>query len=373
MEVEVFAPVDIRSEEEVSLANAYADHHERLENFIFMYAIPAQLYRRWGIEFHSALGYAILFGIFFVMILVPGALLGTFTSWPVDMPPLRLAAYSIVLGFLNVMSLVLAQNAAFKISALHRCLRNPEQIRALIRWDRIWFGPRMSAVMGGGITLVLLVILYGLNLEISGVRLPVVTLWVCGIVTIFLGQFSFSTAMIFFEFRKLSTCQYELYKLNPYDTYALQRTTRGLKQLGLVSTMSLPFFLFLLLIVLPEKSGLNIPITVGFLLLTYLAAAIGILFPLSFLGGLVKREKWKLLMPLQGELNQLADRIHTMSTDELKYFELLHNVYDSLRNAKENFLSLGSVARIVGALMLSTITVILTTYVQGILSSLGFH
>ena len=33
-----------------TLADAYADRHERLDNFVFMYAIPSRLMARLGIE-----------------------------------------------------------------------------------------------------------------------------------------------------------------------------------------------------------------------------------------------------------------------------------------------------------------------------------
>jgi len=169
---------------------------------------------------------------------------------------------------------------------------------------------------------------------------------------------------VFFEFRKLSTCRFDLYKLNPFDTYALQQTSAGLKQLGMVSMTSLPFFLLVLLMVFPGGSDLNVPITAGFLFVAYLATAIGILFPLGFLGGLVRAEKWRLLGPLQAELNQLADGIPAMSKDEHEYFIRLQTYYQTLRDTKDSFLSVSSVARIGGALLLSTVTVILTAVVQ---------
>ena len=160
-------PLDAQSEDEETLANAYANQHELLDNFIFMYALPARLFRRYGIELHSGLGYFLLFGIFFLTIFIPGLIITAVTSWWVGMPPLRLALVSASLAVLNVLALSMAQPAAYKISALHRVLRDVEQIRALMVWDRLWFGPKMSALMGGSITIVLLVILYLLNMSVT--------------------------------------------------------------------------------------------------------------------------------------------------------------------------------------------------------------
>jgi hypothetical protein len=190
------------------------------------------------------------------------------------------------------------------------------------------------------------------------------------VIAVFLGQFSFSTSMIFFEFKKLSTCQFDLYRLNPFDTFAIQKTSRGLKQLGMVSTFSLPCFLLVLLIVLPQGSALNIPITASFLLLNYLAVVIGILFPLGFLGNIVKAEKWRLLTPLQAEMNQIAAGLPNISNSEYRHYMHLQSIYQALHDAKDSFLSLGALARIGGALLLSTTTVLLTSVVQAYLQKI---
>lgn len=355
---------EIRSQEEVALANTYACQHERLDNFIFMYAVPSRLFKKYGIELYSQQGYFLLFGLFLVIIFIPGLILTALTSQWDEMNPIRLAGLAIVLSALNVLALFLAQTAAFKISALHRTLRDLEQIQALISWDRVWFGPKISALMGSTISVVLLAILYWLNFSVNGISLPATILWICAVVTIFLGQFSFSTMMIFYEFKKLSACCFELYKLNPYDTFQIQRTSTGLKQLGLVSTITLPLFLLVLLIVLPGGSSLNVPVTGGFLFMSYLATAIGILFPLGFLGDIIKAEKWRLLNPLQVELNQLATKLQALSKNDYEYFMRLQTSYQNIRNTRDSFLSIGAIARIIGTLLLATFSVVLPAVIQ---------
>ncbi len=362
--IDVTASSETRSQEEVALANAYADQHERLDNFVFMYAIPSRLFRRYGIEIFSRLGYVLLSGVYFCIIFIPGLILTALTSQWAEMNPVRLAVLAVLLSALNVAALILAQTAAYRISALHRRLRDLAQIQALISWDRLWFGPKMSALMGGAISVVLLVTLYWLNLNVNGIRLPATILWICAVITIFLGQFSFSTTMIFFEFKKLSTCRFELYKLNPYDTFQIQRTSHGLKQLGLVSMITLPLFLLILLVVLPEGSSLNVPITAAFLFMAYLAVAIGILFPLGFLGDIVKAEKWRLLSPIQAQLNQLATGLQALPEKDYEYFMRLQTLYQTTRLTPDSFLSIGSIARIIGTLLLATFSVVLPAIIE---------
>ncbi|MBZ0303606.1 MAG: hypothetical protein K8J31_27955 [Anaerolineae bacterium] len=362
--VDVLKSPEVRSQQEVNLANIYANQHERLDNFVFMYAVPSNLLKKFGIEIYSGRGYLLLFGIYFVTVFIPGLLITALTSQWMEMTPLRLAIVAAVLSALNVIVLIIGQVAAYKISALHRLLRGVEEIQALIQWDRRWFGPRISALMGGIISAAFLVILYLLNLEVDRIQLPATILWVCTVIAIFLGQFSFSTMMIFFEFRKLSTRQFELYRLNPYDTFHIQRTSAGLKQLGLVSTVSLPFFLLVLLTVLPEGSSLNVPITAGFLLMCYMATAIGILFPLGFLGNIVKVAKWQLLGPIQAELNHLAPRLLSLSKEDYEHFIRLQTVYQTIKDTKDSFLGFSAVARIGGTVLLATISVLLPAVIQ---------
>lgn len=355
---------ETQSPEAAALANIYANQHERLDNFIFMYAAPSSLFRKLGIEIYSRRGYLLLVTIYFFTIFIPGFILTALTSQWAEMPFLRLVLAAASLSVLNVIALIIAQAAAYKISALHRTLQDVEQIRALIQWDRRWFGPGISALMGGIISLALLIILYLLSFSLNGIRLPATTLWICAVITVFLGQFSFSTTMVFFEFKKLSTCRFGLYKLNPYDTFQLQRTGTGLKQLGMVSTFSIPLFLLVLLLVLPEGSSLNVPITAGFLFMYYLAAAVGILFPLGFLGEIVKAEKWRLLGPIQAELNQLTARLRSLSKDDYEYFIHLQTLYQTINTTKDSFLSFSSIARIGGTLLFATVSVVIPAIIE---------
>jgi hypothetical protein len=362
--MDVITSAEIRSQEEVALANLYANQHERLDNFIFMYAIPARYFKKHGIEIHSGRGYFLFFSIFFLVIFIPGVIIAALSLGWAELSALNLALVAATLAILNVVVLIIAQTAAYKISALHRLLRYADQIRALMKWDRRWFSPKTSALMSSIIALAFLIILYILNLSVKGEKLSLLTLWVCAVITILLGQFSFSTIMVFFEFKKLATCSFELYKLNPYDTHSIQTTCTGLKQLGLASTVSLPFFLLILLLVMPEGSALNIPITAGFLLMAYIVIAIGILYPLKFLGDIIKAEKWRMLSPLQSELTQMANRIQTLSKDDYDHFIRLQMLYQAIRDAKDSFLSLSSVARIAGASLISTISVVLPSIIQ---------
>ena len=352
------------------LADMYADRHERLDQFIVMYAIPGRLFGRLGIELHTARGYLLLGVTSFVVILLPALAVAALTSSWSRTHAVQAVLVSAALAALNVLALVWAQAAAYRISAMHRALTDERQVRSLMEWDRRWYSPVMSAVMGGAIAVVFLAILYYATLLVSGIHLSSTILWFCAVVTLFLGQYSFSTVMIFVEFRKFARSTFSLYSLSPIDTRALQETSAGLKQLGIVSVVMFPLFYLVLLTVLPRDSNLNVPLTGAFLLLSYLATAIGTLFPLKFLGNIVKSEKWRVLEPMQARLNELLPRAPTLADPEYEEFRRLKSVHDSIAASDDSFLSFGVVARIVGAVGASTLTVVATAVIQSYVSGL---
>ena len=354
-----------------ALADAYADRHERLERFIFMYALPARLFATHGIELQSPRGYALLFVGLLLAILVPLLAVAAASDAASEWSPLRAITISATLAFLNVLALAVAQAAAYRISALHRSLVVPAQIEALIRWDRRWYSPGMSVLVGGAIALAFVAVLELVARNFAGVGLSAPTLFVAAVIALFLGQYSYSTAMIYFEFRRFTVCRFDLFALSPIDTPALQATASGLKGVGIVSITMFPLFVLVLLSVLPEASGLTIAVTGGFLALGYLAAGVGILFPLRFLGDIVKAEKQRLLEPLQGRLNRLVPDVPAMDAAEYAAFERLQSLHRTIADSGDSLLGIGSVARVAGAAVLSTITVVITALIQTWVQRLG--
>ena len=236
-----------------------------------------------------------------------------------------------------------------------------------MRWDGRWYSPRMSAVMGSLIAVGLLVILCYLTLAITGIGLSPTTIWFCAVVAMLLGQFSFTTAMVAAEFRGFTMRRFRLFPLAPIATFELQQTSAGLKHLGLVSATLLPLFLLVLLSVLPEGSDLNVPITAGFLVIVYLATAIGILVPLRFLGAIVRAEKQRLLEPIRLTLTEMAARVRALSDDEFEEFTRLQALHATIADSKESLLGFGSMARIASGVVLSTLTVVATSFAQSFL------
>jgi hypothetical protein len=347
-----------------TLADVYADRHERLDEFIVMYAVPRAILARIGVEFLSVRGRLLLFAFLFLSILLPAVVVAAVTGALADWLPLRAVAVSGSLALLNVFAFVVAQASAFKISALHRTLIDDDEIRRLAAWDRRWYSPMASAVFGGAIGLAFLAVLFVVHRDLTGVDLTPTAVWIAAVVTTFLGQYSFSTAMIFAEFLQFTRCHFRLYPLSPIDTRAVRTTSTGLKELGVISVTLFPLFYLVLLSVLPQVSQLIVLVTGGFLLLGYLAIAIGILFPLRFIGTIVKAEKWRVLEPIEARLTGMVARFHTLSDAEHEEFSRLAELHRRVAESKDSLLGLGAVARIAGAAALSTVTVVVTAIIE---------
>jgi hypothetical protein len=362
-------PAGHRTAAGLASAEAYARRHGRLDQYIAAYALPAALMRRVGIEFDSGRGLAAMFVLFFATIFVPviaiAALTGTLEEWL----PLRAAFVAAALATVNVVTLILIQAAVSRIVSIHRALLNEDEIQALVRWDRRWYASRTSALAGGVIATVFMVVLYVLTLNVTGIPLSPATVFVGAAVALFLGQYTFGNFMVSFEFRRFASARFSLYALSPIDTYAVQSASAGLKQLGIVSIAVFPLSYLVLFAVLPEAIELNVAVTGAFLLMNYLATGVGILLPLHFLGEIVKAEKQRFLEPLQARLNQMVAGVPDMSRDEHDSFVRLQALHATIASSKESLLDLGQVTRIIGAGALSTITVVaaalLQSWVQG--------
>ena len=345
-------------------AEAYAARHGRVDQNVFTYTMPRALLERLGIKLHSGMGYAGLFVVFFAAILIPilaiGALTGTLSEWL----PLRAVIVAGSLAILNVVTLIVVQAAVYRIVAIHRALADEDEIQALVRWDRRWYAPETSALAGGSIAIVFLVVLYLLTLNVTGIALSPATLFVSAAVALALGQYTFGNVMVSFEFRRFASSRFNLYALSPIDTYALQTASSGLKQLGIVSITLFPLSYLVLFAVLPEGSELNVAVTGAFLLLGYLATGVGILLPLHFLGEIVKAEKRRFLEPLQARLNQLVAGVPDMSREDHEAFVRLQALHGTIAASKDSFLGIGQLTRIIGAVALSTITVVAASLVQ---------
>jgi hypothetical protein len=72
------------------------------------------------------------------------------------------------------------------------------------------------------------------------------------------------------------------------------------------------------------------------------------------------------LLPLEEEarLNDLLPRLEELTEGEYERMQRLQETQDAIRDSSENLLLLGEFAKVVGALLLSMLTVVVTAFAQ---------
>jgi hypothetical protein len=128
----------------------------------------------------------------------------------------------------------------------------------------------------------------------------------------------------------------------------------------LVSTGVILFFLLLL----PAGSDLIWPVVLFLLLVQYLSAGVGVVLPRLVLGRIIRRTKEAEMETLQVRLKDLLPRVGELTEDEREEFTQLQETHDAIRDSPENLLPLGAILRNVGALLLSTATILVAAFAE---------
>ena len=65
---------------------------------------------------------------------------------------------------------------------------------------------------------------------------------------------------------------------------------------------------------------------------------------------------------LRGELNGLLARVKELTEEEYERMKRLQETHDAIHDSSENLLPVGDLAKVVGALVLSTLTIVATAF-----------
>jgi hypothetical protein len=106
------------------------------------------------------------------------------------------------------------------------------------------------------------------------------------------------------------------------------------------------------------------PIVLSLLLIEYLCTAIAVLVPRFFLERIVRAKKEEEMGILQRQLDDLLPRIRELSDEEYEEMTRLQEAHDAILDSPENFLPVGAFVKVIGALLLSTLTVLITAFAQ---------
>jgi hypothetical protein len=336
----------------------------QVENYYLNSAIDFWLVRRLGLEPLSVPG-RLVGGIFHVLtFLVPALILTALTQGRSDMPLVSWIIVAVgISGFLSTNPLTYRLVVPSRLSWT-RAIYDEADLRRLMAWCEKWYNCRVAAPVAGALTLVAIVAFYLLAVRGSGVPVAAGTLYIGAFCVFLVMQPAYLWFMMSPEAYILTTCNYELYPLSPADSVVVRRSLHGYNQLGAVNMLVATGATLFLLVLLPAGSGVIWPVVLFMLLLIYVSAGTAAMIPRLVLGRIIRRTKEAEMEKLQVRLKDLLPRVGELTEDERKEFTQLQETHDAIRDSPENLLPLGAILRNVGALLLSTITILITAFAQ---------
>jgi hypothetical protein len=361
---------DTRPESVRALANQYADRHAKLVDWYPSFFLRFRLLRRLGIEFRSVAGYLASFCLYFTIILIPALIMTAVAGHWASIPLVSWPIIATGVAALYTIGFVWIQSASDGIVSLHRALADEAELHKLMAWDRRWYNIRVHAAVGGVFALGMTAALYVLQRHVSGMRMPAGALWIGFYLSYVVAESWYPVLLLFIEAKNMSVCRFELYSLSPIDSLALKRALRGYNVAGALNILVLSLVILGFVLLLPAGSKLVIPIVVSLLLVEYLCTALGCLGPRLYIGRIVRAKKEQEMVPLRGELNGLLARLKELTEEEYEGMKRLQETHDTIRDSDENLLPLGTLAKVAGALALSTLTIVGTAFADVLLAEL---
>ena len=354
-----------------ALAGQYVNRHSSIGNYIVNVATDFWLLRRLGLEPLSWPG-RLVAGVFhFLMALLPALILTAITSDGSGAPLVSWTIFAVGWGGLFAMAPVLYRPTAHNLLSWLWVIVNEGDLRRLVAWHRGWYNLWLLAAVSATLTLGAVLPFYLLAIRGLGMPLPDGALYIGTLTVYVVMQNVCGTVMMAPEAYNLSTCRYELYRLSPADSVAVRRSLLGYNQFALLNIAFSTLVILLLLLVLPGGSALVAPVVFFLLLLEVVSTAVGTLVPRLLMGHVIRAEKEKEMEILQARLNDLLPRLEELTEEEYEKMRRLQDSQDAIRDSPDNLLPLVEIAKVVGALLLSIITVLVTAFAQEWFSELA--
>lgn len=347
-----------------ALAAQVADHNRRMENHFFQISFEFWLSRKLRIDPLGGRGRVVAVVFHSLMLLLPALLLTAITGQWASVP---WAAWIIVgVGYGGFLSLgyPLMWDAIGNLQSWVGAISDEEDLHRYTEWHRIWYGRRMYVFVSAVLTLAALAAMYYLAYHRSGVPLQAGTLVIIAGILFLVAHNLHGMVMIVPEAHLLSSCKRELYCLGPADSVPLRRALRGYNQMGAVFVAGFTTLILLLIPVLPGGSDTITPIVLALLVVEYLCCGLAVLAPRLIIERMVRARKEEEMEILQRRLNGMLPRVGELTEEEREEMTQLQEMHDAIRDSPENLLPLGAVVRVVGALLLSTITILATTLAE---------
>lgn len=345
-----------------ALADQIVDRQSNIQNYILTVAIDFWLVRRLGLEPLSVLGRLVAAVFHFLTVLVPALVLTAITH---DGSGAALVSWIIVAavwgGMWTIVPLLYLRAIPNHLSWV-RAIVDEEDLHRLMTWCKRWYRLRVVAPLAGALTLSTVVLFQLLVVRDSGVPVSAGSLYAGASLVFMIMQNACVLGMMTGEAHHLTTCTYKLYRLSPADSVVVRRSLLGYNQLAALNVAASTVGPLCVLLLLPAGSDLTWPVLLFLLLLLYVSTGLGVMLPRVVLGRIIRRTKESEMQVLQIRVDNLLPRVGELTEDEREEFTQLQETHDAIRDSPENLLTLGDVAKVVGTLALSTLTIVATAF-----------
>jgi len=362
-------PADERAELLRALGEQYAERHRSLENYMLFWFVTFGLLRRLGGDpssWRGRLAGGLLFMTFMLGLpLIIAAVTGQWALAEIQRWTVVAVTFGMGAGLYRPY-----HDVVDNMLSLHRVMADESGLRRLIAWDRRWYNVRAMAPVAGAFAVAVLVLLFSIQGPTSIVPVSAGTIVVAAVLLYQVGEMTYGMLLLGPESRILGAHKYELYRLSPIDSVALQRSIRGYNGLALLNSVMTPIFILEFVILLPARPSLIAQIALVLLIMTYVSVGFVVLLPRLAMRRIIQAHKEREMAPLQSRLNALSARLRQLTEDEYEEMKRLKETHDQIRNSSENVLPVGAIGRILGALLLPTASFLAAVVSQVDLSNL---
>jgi hypothetical protein len=340
-----------------ALADQVVDYHSNAANYSSIAAYQSWVVRRLGLDPRRWSGRAVQALAGFLIVFLPAPIVTTLAGRWAQAPWLTWIAIAAFAGVGVLAATGSIRTVAADSIAWIRTIVEEDDLRRVLAWARRWYSHRLLVPVAAVTAIVLSLLVYYL-LARRGAAPPIGSLYMGLFVMFFFAQDAFLMVLVAFEAKLLAGCRHQLFPLSPADTIAVRRSLRGYTQLGIVNVLiSTPMILGLLLL-LPARSGLAVPVVVTLLAVEFICTGLAALAPRVILGSVVRSAKEAEMRVLQERMSELLPRLSALTAEEYAAMKRLEETHAAIRNSPENLLPLGAIARTLGPLLLSAISVL---------------
>jgi hypothetical protein len=364
MDQSAFEFQEADSESLHALAEQCVDYISGLENYFNHYSIEFWLLRRLAIDPMSWPGRLVGGLMVFLTVLLPALILTAITRQWASAPLASWTVVAVGIAGISIAARPLFRSAIGNFLGWIWAVSDEADLKRLLAWVRRWLSNQVITPVAGVLALGIVLSVYSLTLHDMAAPLPGGTLYIGFFLAYIVSNATYAVLQMAPQAYLISTFEHELYRLSPADSVVVRRSLRGYNQTGLVMVLITTAVILLFLILLPTGSRVAAVVVLVLLLIEYLCTAVGILIPRLLMGRMIRIRKEEEMKILQVRLNDLLPRLEALTEDEYERMQRLQEAQDAIRDSPENLLPLGEFAKVVGALLLSTLTVLITAFAQ---------